>query len=249
MTPIGHFISCAAVGSVADLTSERETAWCAAYYVLFLAVFGVCAHLMAPGMWAMYLHDWFGNAALIFFLVAWGRAAPRQQAFVCLLIGAQILAAYTHLFDTIALKTMGMVPEGMWRPHNILHAPLAAVVVSFIATPLVRLLTKGLSFTRVFFFCAVGYVLHILMDTMTYQYGLYVLWPVSDMRWSLISVFQQPDAVSRWLGNPLYMFEPPSVHNIDGFIVYMSEVALNVLLALLVVFKYASRRLSSDRTS
>ncbi len=88
-----------------------------------------------------------------------------------------------------------------------------------------------------------GYVLHILMDTMTYQYGIYVLWPLSDIRWSLIAVFQQPDAVSRWLGNPLYMFEPPSAHNIDGFIVYMSEVALNVLLALLVAFKYASRRL------
>lgn len=243
MTPVGHFMCNAAVAGICDVTTERETGWCAAYYALFLAVFALGAYLFSPGRWAMHLHDWFGNAALIFFIIAWSRTDERRQSFVCILIGGQVLSAYTHVFDAIILEVIGRIPEGMWRPHNILHTPLAALLIPAIAAPLVRLFMPGLRLSRAYFFLVLGYALHVLMDTMTYHFGVYALWPLSSWNASLIDVFQQSETQHVFLGRPLYIFEQATVKNIDGFIVYASEVAINVLLIALVAVKGISRRL------
>ena len=225
----------------------------------------------------MYLHDWFGNAALLFFLIFWIRKDERRQYFVCLLIGSQILSAYTHAFDVLWLKLTGAIPEGMWRPHNILHTPLAAVVISLIATPLtgwiMRLLQKSspdviatpslsrgkqshgiaaaplgprndfCKMGKIFFFLTLGYFLHIFADTITYNFQIYPVWPLSDYHFSLVSFFQQPDAVSSWLGNPLYVFSAPNLKNIDGFIVYRAEVLVNLLLMMLYFMKIISGKI------
>lgn len=239
MTPIGHFISASAVAGTVDLTTERETIWCLAYYGLFLAAFAILARLFSPGPWAMHLHDAFGNAALIFFLIAWCRKGRRQQYFLCLLIGGQVLSAYTHAFDALALTLTGAVPEGMWRPHNVLHTPFAAAVVSLAGAGLIRFFLRETTFRGAFFFLALGYALHIAMDTLTYAYPIYPLWPISSFHGSLAGLFQQPDCASAWLGRPLYVFSKPDAANVDGFIVYASEVAVNGLLAAL----FFSRRL------
>lgn len=236
-------MSASAVAGTVELTTERETAWCFGWYAFFLATFAVLARFFVPGIWAMHLHDSFGNAALLFFLLSWSRKDRRRQLFVCLLLGGQVLAAYTHIFDVIVLNLAGAIPEGMWRPHNILHTPLAAIVVSLVATPLVRLVLRAVAFREAFFFLLVGYAMHIVMDAITYAYPVYLLWPASPWSASLVSVFQQPDAVSRWLGNPLYVFAEPGVENIDGYIVYRSEVAVNLLLAALVAVKAIARRI------
>ncbi len=242
MTPIGHFACAAAVASQIDVLSRRETFGCFLYYAFFLVVFAVSTLFAQPGTWAMYLHDQFGNLALLVALI-WGwRGDVRQKAFICILIGSQILAAYTHLFDRIALSLLGAIPEGMWRPHNILHTPLVAVVISLGASPLIRWLFKTSSLRATFWFLLLGYLLHVVMDSMTYRYQIYYLWPFASVSGSLASVFQQPDALSRWLGNPLYQFSPPSAENIDGFIVYQAEVAINLLLMALVGIRVVSNR-------
>lgn len=243
MTPIGHFMSAAAVAGTVDLTTERETLWCFAYYAIFLAVFAVLAQLFLPGPWAMHLHDDFGNAGLLFFLAIWLRKTPRQKYFLCLLLGGQVLSAYTHIFDVLALKIIGAVPEGMWRPHTILHTPLAAIVISLAAAAILRPLLRGTAFRGVFFFLLLGYAMHIVMDTWTYAFPVYPLWPLSSMHASLAGFFQPPDAVSAWLGHPLYVFSRPDAANIDGFIVYSSEVVVNALLAALFFAKGLSSRL------
>ena len=243
MTPVGHFMCEAALAGNIDLTTERETLFCFAYYAFFLIVFSITASILPPGTWAMYLHDWFGNAALIFFILYWGRKDARRQSFVCLLIGGQILSAYTHMFDVIALRLTGSIPEGMWRPHNILHTPLAALVVPLVAAPVVKLFMRGIGFGRVYFFLLLGYLLHVFADTITYGYGIYILWPLSSFKVSLAWFFQRPGAGSSFLGNPLYIFQPPTVENVDGFIVYKAEVAVNMLLAALFAVKCAARRL------
>ncbi len=242
MTPIGHFMCQAAVAGNIDLTTEKETYLCFAYYTFFLIIFWILSHLFAPGTWAMYLHDQFGNVALIFFLLYWGRKDERRQSFVCVMIGGQILAAYTHMFDVIVLKILGEIPTGMWRPHNVLHTPIAALVTPLIALPLVRFLMKGPSIKRAYFFLALGYFLHIFADTITYDYGIYLLWPMSSFNISLAGLFQRPDCISRFLGSPLYIFQQPTEKNIDGFIVYNAEVAVNLLLIALFMVKGASRR-------
>jgi len=241
MTPIGHFMCQAAVAGNVELTDERETVLCFAYYVLFLVTFWITAHIFAPGTWAMYLHDWFGNAALIFFILFWGRKDVRRQSFVCLLIGGQVLAAYTHMFDVITLRTIGHIPEGMWRPHNILHTPLAALVVPLVFAPLVSFLMKRIGVLRAYFFLALGYLLHIFCDTITYSYPIYVFWPLSPFSFALVGFFQQPDCVSRFLGHPLYIFQEATEENRDGFIVYSAEVVINLLLMALFAIKLAVR--------
>jgi hypothetical protein len=242
MTPIGHFISATAVAGTTDVTTERETFAAFAYYALFLAVFWALTRAFPPGPWAMHVHDTFGNAALLFFAVAWSRKETRRRCFVCLLIGGQVLAAYTHAFDLLALKLTGSVPEGMWRPHNILHTPLAALLVPLVAAPLVRLLVGRIGYWRIYFYLSLGYFLHIFMDSITYDYQLYPLWPLSGFSLSLAGMIQRPDAVSAWLGNPLYVFSGPSQENVDGFIVYRSEPLINLSLMALYAVKCISRR-------
>jgi len=244
MTPIGHFMCASAVAGNIDLTTERETNLCFAYYLFFLVSFWIVSAPFVPGKWAMYFHDQFGNAALLFFLLYWGRKDARKQAFVCLLIGGQILSAYTHAFDVIILKLLGHIPAGMWRPHNILHTPVAALFVPFIFLPLIKLLFRRVGWLQAYFMLTLGYFLHIFADTITYTYQVYPLWPVSSYHLSLIGFFQRPDAVAgTFIGNPLYIFERSTQENIDGFIVYKAEVAINLLLAILFYIKCASRRI------
>jgi hypothetical protein len=243
MTPIGHFMCASAVAGTLDVTKKDETTWCFLYYALFLVTFYVSALFFQPGVWAMHLHDWFGNIALIFFMIYWGRGDARKQCFVCLLIGGQILSAYTHMFDVLALKLTGSIPVGMWRPHNIFHTPFAAFLIPLITMPIVRLLTKGLSFKRIYFFLTLGYFLHIFADTVTYNYQIYPLWPLGSFHFAVIDAFQRPEVVSQWLGNPLYIFSEASKENIDGFIVYKAELMVNFLLAALFFAKTISDRL------
>lgn len=249
MTPIGHFICSSAVAGNIDLLEKKEVGFCFLYYLLFFAVFWASVYFLSPGHWVMQLHDQFGNLALLFFLIFWLRKDEKRQYFVCVLIGSQILAAYTHVFDGLALKLLGEIPDGMWRPHNILHTPLAGLVISLVVLPLLAKIMRNRSYRKIYFYLVLGYFLHIFTDTITYNYQIYPFWPLSGLHFSLISFFQAPDAVSRFLGNPLYIFSPPSVENIDGFIVYRAEVLINILLGLLYVIKLTSARIlaSNDR--
>lgn len=242
MTPIGHFISSSAVAGNADLLGKKETLYSFLYYLLFLIVFYVLTFFFQPGPWAMHLHDWAGNAALIFFIIFWTRKGEREQYFVCILIGSMILSSYTHAADVLYLTATGAIPEGMWRPHNILHTPLAALVIPALFTPLVALIMKNKGWLKIFFYLCAGYFLHIICDTITYDYRIYPFWPAGDYSFSLVSFFQQPDAVSRWLGSPLYVFSAPDVKNIDGFIVYRAEILINALLMALFALKSISNR-------
>jgi hypothetical protein len=238
----------AVAGSV-DLLDEKETNLCFAYYGIFLIVFAMLTQFYAPGKWAMYVHDQAGNAALLFFLLYWGLKDGRRQLFVCLLIGGQVLSAYTHMFDVIFLHIAGYVPEGMWRPHNIMHTPLAGFLIPLAVLPLARLVFRRAGILGCYFMMTLGYFLHIFADTVTYDYQVYVFWPFSGWSFTLISVFQRPDIISSaFLGNPLYIFEKSTAENVDGFIVYRAEVAVNIFLAALFYVKAIVKRVLAAGT-
>ncbi len=247
MTPIGHFMCAAAVAGCSDVTSKRETSYSFLYYAIFLALFGIFAAVLSPGKWAMYFHDWAGNIALLYFFFAWRKDGGKKGAFVLLLIGGQVLSAYTHAFDSIFLWRDGFVPEGFYRPHNILHTPLAIVVVPLIALIPVRLIVKNVSLRLAYFSMVLGYLMHVVADSVTYDYPLYLLWPVNDFSASLVSLFRGPDSVSAWLGNPLYLFETGSAANTDGYIVYKAELFVNAALAFLFGVKCAYARLLGEK--
>jgi inner membrane protein len=70
--------------------------------------------------------------------------------------------------------------------HSIFFAPLAALLASLLAWPLLR---SRLRFRRLYLFALLGYGLSGVLDACT-GYGTRLLWPLSDQRvaWNLIAV-------------------------------------------------------------
>ena len=129
MTPIGHFTSSAVVAGSAGLLKPREVFLSLAYYVFFLIVFAILTANIAPGMWGMQVYDTFSDVPFYLLVLIWMRARPRRQLALALGIGNLILPAYSHLFDKMFLFFMDRLPEGMYRPHNILHSPMAGLIL------------------------------------------------------------------------------------------------------------------------
>ena len=71
------------------------------------------------------------------------------------------------------------------------------------------------------------------------------MWPFSDYHTTFITAFQQPDAVSSWLGNPYFVASPPVRNNPQGYIMYTSEVLIDLLLgvfyATIVGFRHIAK--------
>jgi membrane-bound metal-dependent hydrolase YbcI (DUF457 family) len=243
MTPIGHFTSCAVASGAAGVLKPREVFIVLGYYILFLVVFQLLSGMYGPGMWGMTVYNTASDIPFYLFCLLWLRAEPRKQLTLAIFIGALILPAYSHAFDKLTLLFADALPEGMWRPHNVLHSPFAGLLLSTLATPLLCWLMKRPPGTRLAIFVGliIGYVLHIVADTITYDYPIYWLWPFSDYHSTMITAFQAPDAVSHWLGNPYFVASPPVENNPQGYVMYQSEILLNLvtgaLYALFVLFR------------
>ncbi len=112
MTPIGHFMCASAVAGNAGLLEEKETNLCFAYYGFFFlrSRFSPKFCIQADGLCIFMTSS--ATPLLFFFLFFWGGKDRRRQLFVCLLIGGQILSAYTHMFDVIYLKFAGYIRKG-----------------------------------------------------------------------------------------------------------------------------------------
>ena len=82
--------------------------------------------------------------------------------------------------------------------HSLLFVPVGALICACVFYPLVR---QHLTFKRVWFFAALGYGTHGLLDACT-TYGTQLLWPLTDARfaWHNVSVIDPLFTV------PLLMF-------------------------------------------
>ncbi len=230
MTPIGHLTSSSVVAGSAGFLKPREMVWATAYYGLFLIVFSILRATIAPGDWGMTVYNTFSDVPFYALLILWARKERRKQLTLGIFIGGLVLAAYSHLFDKAFLLMFPDLPEGMWRPHNIFHTPLFGIALSALVTPLLARIMKMKDRLPLFAALVLGYMLHITVDTITYQYPIYWFWPFSDYHATFITAFQQPDAVSSWLGNPFFIADMPLQSNPQGYILYWSELLLNVIL-------------------
>jgi hypothetical protein len=244
MTPIGHLTSSAVLAGSAGLLKPREIKWATLWYVVFLVVFSILRATIPWGEWGLHTYDTFSDAPfyllLILWLRPWGPLAKVQRGFLeperrkqltlGILIGGLVLAAYSHLFDKLFLLFVSDLPEGMWRPHNMIHSPFFGIALSALATPLIGRLMKLPDRLPIFGAMVIGYMLHISMDTITYDYPIYWLWPFSDYHMTFYSAFQAPDVSSHWLGAPYFVAARPLHSNPQGYILYWSELLINVLL-------------------
>lgn len=233
MTPIGHLTSSAVVAGSAGLLKPREMKWATAWYAFWFLAFSIAIRIWGPGMWGMHFYDTFSDVPFYLLLIIWFRSKERRrQLTLGILIGGLVLAAYSHLFDKAYLLFMDKLPEGMFRPHNMIHSPFFGIALSAIFAPLLAKLMKMKRVLPMFTVLVLGYMLHITMDTITYHYPIYWLWPFSDFHYTFITAFTAPDAHSaaNWLGDPFFVASPPVRNNPDGYVIYWSEPLINMLL-------------------
>jgi hypothetical protein len=245
MTPIGHFTSSAVVAGSAGWLKPRELLYWTIWYVVFLVVFSILRAMIPWGEWGMHVYDTFSDVPFYLLLIVWFRGERRRQLTLGIFIGGLILAAYSHLFDKAFLLFMDDLPDGMWRPHNMIHSPFFGIALSALFAPLLAKLMKLPEWLPLFCALLIGYFLHIVMDTITYEYPIYWLWPFSDYHSTFIHAFQAPDATSSWLGNPYFVAVPPIKSNPQGYILYWSELLLNVLLLAFYWMVVGIRRVSA----
>ncbi|HEY1555720.1 MAG TPA: metal-dependent hydrolase [Kofleriaceae bacterium] len=204
--------------------------WATLWYGVFLLVFGILRATIPWGEWGLHTYDTFSDAPFYILLIVWFRSERRKQLTLGVFIGGLILAAYSHLFDKAFLLFVDDLPTGMWRPHNMIHSPFFGLALSALAVwPLAKLM-KLPDRLPLFAAMAIGYLLHICMDTITYDYPIYWAWPVSDYHMTFYTAFHAPDVQSQWLGNPYFIADMPLKSNPQGYILYWSEILLNILL-------------------
>jgi hypothetical protein len=247
VTPIGHLTSSTVLAGSAGLLKPREVRWATLWYGVFLLVFAILRAYTEPAMWGMTVYNSFSDVPFYLLLIVWFRAERRKQLTLGVFIGALILAAYSHLFDKAFLLFMPQLPEGMWRPHNMIHSPFFALALSAIFTPILGRLMKLPDRLALFAAMLIGYLMHITMDTITYHYPIYWLWPFSDYHSTFVTAFNPPDATSaaHWLGNPYYVASPPVHNNPDGYVLYWSEVLINCILLVFYWFVVGLRQLAA----
>lgn len=70
--------------------------------------------------------------------------------------------------------------------HSLVFIPVGALIAALLLWPLMK---KRLVFSRLYFFCLLGYLLSGVLDALT-SFGTYLYWPFSNERvaWHLISI-------------------------------------------------------------
>lgn len=237
MTPIGHFTSSGLVAGISCLISPKVTTRIILYYILVMGIFFVWIRFPHSARAVQLYIDWAGNVASIFILVLFFRGTHEQRLFIGILVGSQLLAGFSHCFDGFVLWLNGSIPNGMWRPHHFWHTPVFAVVYSALVTPLFSVLLRLKPYRDVFAMILIGYLLHILADTITYDFPIYWFWPLTDKGAVSIARAWIPPGdhtgFANAFGNPLYHFGFSPENPYWGWTMYRAELVVNLLLATL----------------
>jgi len=244
MTPLGHFATCGLVAGMSGVVSRKTTWKVAGFYAATMIPFAVWTHFFSPGMSAMNYVDWMGNLAGLFVLAWWWRTrSPESRSLLVILVGSQLLAGFSHTGDLIMLHVAGYIPaEGMWRPHHIWHTPVFALVYCGLTAHLVSALVGLKSAGKAFLLLLLGYLLHVVGDTLTYDFPIYWLWPFSDFGAMSLAKAWMPSTDCAGFGNALYTFGA-SEHNPKwGFTIYTAEPLVNALLFVLFALRGGAQR-------
>jgi hypothetical protein len=243
MTVIGHLATATIVAGSTGLVKPKVTLRTIAYYVAVMAFFIAWIHYRDPKSIAALYIDWTGNLAGILFLALYARKGTVGERFFCaMLIGSQLLAGFSHPFDLLLLKTIGYVPEGIWRPQHFWHTPLFGFTYCLLVSGAVWKLLKMPRYTLALGGLCLGYALHITADTITYEFPIYWFWPFSDWGWAMTDAFVPSfTGVATTFGHVLYKFGDVNYNPHWGWVIYQTEPLINVLLAGLFCVQLAVR--------
>lgn len=113
--------------------------------------------------------------------------AKQNETKIATLIGFLTgLLADADVFIYSAKDTLYTIEYHRHFTHSLIFIPVGALIASLILWPFIK---KRLPYTRLYFYCLLGYLLSGVLDAFT-SYGTYLYWPFSNERvaWHLISI-------------------------------------------------------------
>ncbi|MHA2365040.1 MAG: hypothetical protein ACXAC7_13870, partial [Candidatus Hodarchaeales archaeon] len=170
---------------------------------------------------------------------------------IIIIFFASWVASYSHavdflivFFGTTTYDKLLEYKTSMWRPHNFWHTPLFSLLATIIITIIIfygmELLAKktkdeNLRFRTPLFMLIVvfwiGYLIHILGDTLTYDFDIYYFWPFHDYGASLYD----------FANDGFTVICPPE--NPDCFVYYWAmPVYAWITFFMAALIKFASKR-------
>ena len=243
MTNIGHIAFTTQFFSLAGWVKIKDSTKIFLAYLLSMSVIYLWANWLKPSLWIMYFDDDITWLIFLVLVIYRYRGEIGARLLIAALVGSQVLSGFSHAFDKLSLMVFGTVPTGMWEPHLFWHTPIFALMPCLVFTPLMcrflKIPGRGVIFAALY----VGYLLHILADTITYDFPIYWLWPFSDFKWSIYQAFAPPiPSAAGLFGHPFINFGTSS-YNAWGWIMYASEPTIVIIMIIGCYFIYLIRHL------
>lgn len=204
MDILNHTITIIAAIMLMGLYSKRRGLWLIAFLFIFelFSFWLVITKVFEP------LSSFLGYLLLciLTFAAVWERSRvdtlEEQVNYekIIMIFFASFVAANSHPVDfiivflgTTTFDKLGENRYNMWRPHNLWHTPLfsliAAVVISVVLFYGMEILAKRAKDEKIRFRTPlltlilvswIGYLIHILGDTLTYDFDIFYFWPFHD---------------------------------------------------------------------
>jgi hypothetical protein len=236
MTPLGHLAFTTQTFSLAGLIKLKDFTKILIAYLLSMIVIYFWASWFKPTLWIMYFYDDITWVIFLVLVIYRYRDELGVRLLIAALVGSQVLSGFSHAFDRLSLILFGTVSTGMWEPHNFWHSPLFAIMPCLVFTPIVTRFLKIPNRGLVFLTLYLGYSLHVLADTITYDFPIYWAWPFSDFKWSIYQAFAPPiPAGSGLFGHPFINVGTSAYNAQWGWVMYAAEPAI---IAILMVYCY-----------
>jgi len=197
---LNHLLFAVLLVTPVGLSTYRLTAKMLACYAVTVSV-GYVA--LGPSMNLVRLTDIIAYLLIVYIVyLAWVKKEPLLKLSV-LCIATVAIAGASHGADRVLGLFMQVPPAGSpFRPHNLWHSPLFALALSAVAAWAVpralNLLSglahnvRGMQLTKLspraiplLAATYLGYLIHVFADSITYDFDVWWLFPLSDVHFSL----------------------------------------------------------------
>ena len=204
MDLLNHTITIIAAIMLMDLYSKRRGLWLLVFLFIFELFSLWCATTQVLDPISQTLSQLFLYILILVAVWERSRADTLEEQVnyekIIMILFASFVASNSHPADflivLLGMTTFDILEENrynMWRPQNLWHTPLfsliAAIIISLILFYGMEILAKRAKNERIRFRTPlltliivswIGYLIHILGDTLTYDFEIFYFWPFHE---------------------------------------------------------------------